>query len=372
MFMARNIKSVRNTMIPVRHYTFKEKEGDGTFHFAYIGWDKKLISFWHNRFAVHLERVKTEYKLIRSGSISQFLKKNLCRTDIVIIEPASEAIINEYPIGFLLPRRMEMEVDTEDSLKTDAIKKIKRYTKKYSMDFEIREGIEALKLFYFGMYRPYINKRHGKSAEIAGYTYFQNKINNDEGKFFFLTRENEPVAAAFIEKKNNQYRLSAIGIKQGSEDLLKIGISGALYYFIMQYYFERGVQTLLLGSIMPVIFDGVTEFKLHIGAKPYIKDLSQRKKYYLIPVNAKALTIKILKSNPVFCLYGSELNIASFISSEDYFTKESFFQFLKLLKTRNVEKTKLFCFDNSEKMAGWINGEHMANLEFIQYEREIS
>ena len=353
--------------MPVRHYIFKDEENRGLFSFVHIGWDKELCHYWLNRFSGNFE-IMPGSKMIASWSIPGFLKRNKEKIDLAIIESSAKALSGKYTDSFLLPRWMEMELDIESFLKKSAIKKIIRRIKKHSLEYEVREGIEAFDLFYHSMYKPYVLKRHGKSTQLADYKSFSRKFRSKESSLFFLIKDNEPVAASFIEMKNSKYRLSLAGIKNGSDEILKMGVIGARYYFIMNYYYAKGINKILLGVSMPVIFDGVTEFKMQIGAKPYLKDLSERSKYYFIPINTKPLTLKMLKSNPLFYIYGSELNIALFIGAEDYATKEEFFKFFNRVKSKSVEMTRVFYFDNCEKITQWINEEGIANIEFIKYE----
>ena len=353
----------------VRHFSLPASKSDEQFSFIYIGWDKKLCYYWLKRFSENY-LIKSKNRIISSGSILNYLERNKDNIDLAIIETTNKAIPDKYPFSFMLPRWMEMELDIESSLRTTAIKKIIRIIRKYSLEYEIRDGIEALDLFYHRMYKSQILKRHGESAFVAGYNYFHDKFTSKECKLFFLIWENEPVAGIFIEKTGGSYRLTASGIKDGNSKIFKMGAIGALQYYIMLDFYEKGINSLLLGSSMPLVFDGVTESKLHQGARPYLKDLGGRDKFYFIPMNAKVATVKALKSNPLFYLSGHNLNIAMFLSAEDYKSREEFFRFLNLIKPETVEMTKVFYFDNCEKIIQWINEENIANIEFIRYERQ--
>ncbi len=363
------IRRIRNYFMPAWYYTFKDVDSGGLFSFVHIGWDRKLRHYWLNRFSDHYE-VISEIRKTATWNIPGFLKKNKDKIDVAVIESSEKALSGKYPKSFLLPRWMEMELDIESSLKKSRIKNIKRDIKKHSLAYELLEGIEAFDLFYYSMYKPFVIKRHGKSADIPDYKFFSGKFRSNECLLFFVIKENEPVAAAFVEVKSSKYRLSFLGIKDGNDKIFKMGVIGALYYFVMLYYYEKGIDKLMVGVSMPVVFDGVAEFKMHLGAKPYLKDLCKRSGFYFIPTNSKPLTLKILKSNPLFYLSGSALNIALFVSAEDYDTKGEFFKFFNRLKTENVEMTRVFYFDNSEKITRWINEEGIANIEFIKYDRE--
>jgi hypothetical protein len=354
----------------VRHFSLPASKSDEQFSFIYIGWDKKLCYYWLKRFSENY-LIKSKNRIIASRSILKYLDRNKDNIDLSIIESTNKVISDKYPFNFMLPRWMEMELNIESSLKTTAIKKIIRIIKRYSLEYEIRNGIEALDFFYHRMYKSEILKRHGESAFVADYNYFHNKFTSQECKLFFLIWENEPVAGIFIEKTGGSYRLTASGIRDGNSKIFKIGALRALQYYIMLDFYEKGISTLLLGSSMPIVFDGVTESKLHIGARPYLKDLEGRDKFYLIPLNAKAATARTLKSNPIFYLSGHNLNIALFLSAEDYKSREEFFTFLNRIKPENAETTRIFCFDSFEKIAKWIKEEGITNIELIKYDGKV-
>ena len=367
-FMDVFIRKIRNYFMPVWHCVFKDMQSGGLFTYVHIGWDSKLRHYWINRFSDNFQIVFENRKSI-SWNINGFLEKNKDKIDLCIIESSKNAPSGRYPHSFLLPRWMEMELDFESFLKKSAIKKIGRSIKMHSLRFEVREDIESFDLFYHTMYKPTVLKRHGKSSQLAPYKGFSDKLINKKGTLFFLIKENEPVAAVFIEIKNGKYRLSLSGVKDGSGEILKMGAVGALRYFIMFYYYEKYIDTLMIGVSMPVIFDGVTEFKMHLGARPYLKDLESRSKFYFIPNNSEPLTSKMLKLNPLLYISGSELNAALFVNDEDYETKKEFFKFFNRSRIDNVEMTKVFYFDKSEKIAQWINEEEIDNIEFIKYEK---
>jgi hypothetical protein len=350
--------------IPVSSYLVKDSESSEQFTFLFIGWDLKLCHYWLTRFSGDFE-IRSAGKNIAKWNIPQFLEKNKGKFDLVIIESNRKAIPGKYPGSFLLPRWMEMELDIESFIKKSSSKAIKRKIKQYSLGYEIRTGIEAFDLFYHTMYKPFITKRHGLSADLSDYKHFHSKWFNTQWELFFIIRENEPIAAAFIELKQGIHRLTFLGIKDGSDEILKMGAIGALYYFFMLYYYEKGIKSMLAGVSMPVVFDGVTQSKMRLGAQPYLMDLDKRNKSYFIPLNNKPLTIKILKSNPLFYISGGMLNIALFLSAEDYQSREDFFKFFNRLETIKIKTTRIFCFDNPEKIIQWINEENITGVEFI-------
>lgn len=360
------IKRISNYIMPLWHYKLKNIESGEPFSFVYIGWDSKLCNYWLNRFS-DCDKINAKSGKIASWSIPKFLDNNKDKIDLAIIESTKKAVSGKYPFSFLLPRWMEMELDIASSLKKSRIKNITRNIKKYSLEYEVRDDAEAFNLFYHRMYKPFVLTRHGKSADISDYKHFFSKFRNDECVLFFIIRENEPVAAAFIEVKEAGHRLSAFGIKDGSDEIFKLGVIGALYYFVMLHYYGKGFSSILVGSSMAVVFDGVTEFKMQIGAEPHLDDLPERPKYYFLPMNNKPQMVRTLKTNPLFYLTNGGLNIATFISSADYSNKADFLKFFKRFKSDKVEKTNMFFLDDDKRIVNWINEEGVKDVEISRY-----
>jgi hypothetical protein len=353
-----------NYFIPASSYIIKDGQSGENLTFLFIGWDQKLCYYWLSRFSGDFETRSTGTNIAK-WNIPAYLDKNKEKFDIIIIESDRKAVSGKYPGSFMLPRWMEMELDIESFIKKSASKEIKRRIRKYSLTYEFRTGIEAFDLFYHTMYKPYIQKRHGSASDLTDYEGFHRKWFKTQWELFFIIRENEPVAAAFIWFNQGSYRLTFAGIKDGSDELRKMGVIGALYYYFVNFYHEKGFKSLLAGAVMPVVSDGVFQSKMQRGAQPYLKDLEKRKKFYFIPVTRTPLAIRILKANPLFFLSGGNLWIALFICAEDYQSKEDFFKFLYLLETSGIKKITITSFDDPEKIIRWINEGNITGIEFL-------
>ncbi len=353
--------------MPVNLYICKEKESREEFTFLFIGWDKKLCFYWLNRFTDQYENNSVNKKVFK-WNILNYLKKNSHEIDIAIVETnkknPSESF---YRNSFLLPRWMEMAVDIDVSFKKSRTKNIIRNIKKYSLDYEVKNNLDDFNYFYHKMYKPFLVKRHKESADIADFKHFVNRFRKGECFLFFAKKDNEPLAAALIEYMNKTYRLSAFGVKDGNSEIFKMGVIGALYYFVMTYYKNKGFESILIGNSMPVVFDGVTEFKMQIGAKPYLKNLFFRKKFYFIPLNKKPLLEKVLSENPLFYIQDNELKLAAFINPAHFSNKDEFHDFFRRLKPDSVNKANFFFFDNPEIILQWLENEKNKNIEFIDY-----
>jgi hypothetical protein len=335
----------------------------------HIGWDNKLQSYW-------LDRLGNNYKHIKSNKIlsiytSRLLNRSKSKVDLVLVESGKNAKSNAYKNGFMLPRWMEMIVDIESSLKKSRIKNIVRNIKKHKLAYETRNSNEDFDVFYHQMYRPFSIKRHGEAAEIADYRHFANKFRKGHSTLFFITKNDEAIASAYVEINNNMPRISAFGVKNASDEIFKLGVIGALYYFIMLHYLNKGIENAFVGNSMPLLFDGVTEFKMQIGAMPYLKDLANKQKTFLIPFSSNAHLIKTLQYNPLFHLTNDRLNISSFNATNHFFNKEDFLKYLKRIKWNNAEKFTFYYHNNKTVFDEWLDNTEIPNIEFRNFKSLI-
>jgi hypothetical protein len=272
----------------------------------------------------------------------------------------------------MLPRWMEMIVDIESSLKKSKIKNIIRSIKKHALTCEIKNSREDFDIFYHHMYKPFSLKRHGKSADIADYKHFLNKFYKDKCELFFIIKGNKTIASAYIEFIKDIPRVSAIGVKDANHDYFRMDVVGAIYYFVMSYYFKKGISEIFVGNTMPILFDGVTEFKMQMGAKPYVKDLNNKQKTFLIPMGVNRPMLKSLQLNPVFHLNNNHLNISTFNCPAFFNAKEDFLSYLKRIRWQHANKLFFYYCGDKKIFDEWLWNMEIPNIEFKKYETSMS
>ena len=361
----RLIKQIRNTIVPLFIFMLKS---DGTrISFLYAGYDKKLMYYWLHRLFGE-EHCRVSRKFILRSRLKDFLVAQKNRIDIMIIESfAFRYPGDHFNYVFELPRWMEMITDTESSINRHGTKEILRRIRKYSLEFEFRFKRSDFDIFYYNMYKPLIKQRHKNSAETADYRYFLDKFLAGNADLLFAFRMGVPVAAQLIEKGQGLYRILAFGISDGSDEIQKMGVHGALYYFAMTHYNSEGHQQMLCGSSMPVALDGVTQFKIRIGAKPYLKDIPARQKYFLIPDGKNSSVTDAMKKNPFFHVTRDGLDLIVFINPEDYTEKEDFLQLYRKIHCENVGMIVLYCSGDYRKITKWCTEEKIMNIRYVRY-----
>lgn len=362
------VRRVKNIIVPVSFYTLSDKDGLN-LNLMTIGWDKRLRNYWLLSIGKDYE-TEVRTKIIRKNVIIKHIKRNQKKVDLAIIETQklNTSSLNSF-WSYTLPRWMEMVIDIESALKKSWAKETKRKIRKFSIGREFRTSRKDFDFFFYHMYKPLITSRHKGSAEIASYDILLKKFLEKKVVLLIAVRNGEAIAGQIIERTENFYRIVAFGILNGSYEIQRMGVHTALYYFALNYYLEQGQKTILCGSSMPNAFDGVTQFKMRLGAKPFLLDLAKRTKYQLISLSTGSQVFRSLKYNPLFHLHEDKLNISYFHSAESLRTKNEFLHEYKQINCENIEKIYMHSNQNIEHFKLWCNEEGIKNIKFFQYEK---
>jgi hypothetical protein len=88
-------------------------------------------------------------------------------------------------------------------------------------------------------------------------------------------------------------------VLDGSDDLLKEGVSTALYYFMLQEAYREDYKRLDWGLSRSFVTDGVTRYKLKWGSLPVQGDIGTGAFAITAPGNTQPGS-SFLQSNPFF------------------------------------------------------------------------
>jgi len=361
------VKRIRDVFLPVELYRIKECSSGESIRFVFLGWDYKLRNYWLHRICRE-SNPRKKRKWILAGRVKQYLNKNREKIDLALIQsPGLTTEKLSYPHLYLLPRWMEMILPTDFSQNRIRRKEVRRRIRKHAMEFDFRNTKEDFDLFYYRMYQPLLKERHTGSAEFATYLMLEKKL--DLGAvLLFVSCEGQPKAAQFIEKGDDLPRILTFGVVDGSEEIVKMGVHGALYYFVIEHFGNEGYSSIRCGSSMPVALDGVTQFKMRMGASPFLKDLKERSKYILIPFGSGKGLKEVLKKNPLFHLSSNRLRTIWFVEPDDFHTKEEFLNFYRRIRSDRMERIEICHFGDPGKIQHWVEEERIESIDLIAYE----
>ena len=262
---------------------------------------------------------------------------------------------------------MEMILPTDFNQNQIRRKEVRRRIRKHAMEFEFRNTKKDLDLFYHKMYHPLLKERHSGSAEFAGYRMLEERLIRG-ASLLYISIGGKPIAAQIIDKSDDLPRILTFGVLDGSEEIVKMGVHGALYYYVIKHFWKKGYSSIRCGSSMPVVLDGVTQFKMRMGGAPFRKDLKERSKYIFIPFGSGKGLKEVLKKNPLFHLSGNQLNIIWFAEPDDFKSKEEFLNLYRRIRSDNVDRIEICHFSDPGKIIRWIEEEGLESIEFLNYE----
>jgi len=344
-----------------------EASSEKTMKMAYFGLDERILNYWLE--LLYTQNTCTRIKsFIPIWKVRRHLINDNLDYDLVIVELndlTRKAIA--LPSGFVLPRWLDLKLNPSNPLNIKQLDTILRRIRKYKLTFERRYVDSDLRYFYDRMYKPYISVRHKKATVITDYKNFQYMFSTQKSRFYFILRNGEPVAGAvdIIEGKN--IRMGSIGVLDGREDLLKMGVVGACYYFRIMDYKNRKIEMVNFGGTSPVLTDGLTQFKLSFGTEVMDRKHLTDPYIMILPINNSIAVKSTLKSNPFLYLSERSTYQAIFFDSGSEDEKSVFLRVLNLTDCKNIKETVVYCFNEVNNTSGWFDKELYKNVRFINY-----
>ena len=367
MFFINFLRKFKYCILPVYLFKGSEKTSGQPLNIVYIGWDIRICNYWTDRFMDKGIRMEKKGK-IPVWNVRKYFHSNKGLYDLAFVEMNSlTKIYAGSKNGFLIPRWFEMQIDNKEGIRKVQKKDIKRRIRKYSFTFRKDFTRSDIKFFHERMFIPFISKRHGDNAVLCDYAYFMNKFRKRGTRLNYVLKDGEPVAGSFTEFVGKALRLSGVGIIDGREDILRMGVVGAIYYFEMLKANEEGVKTINVGGTSPILNDGLTKFKLSLGAKAadikYFIDLSL---WFIILKDTTAVR-NCLTLNPFISREKSNLYRTIFLDTQDYNDKSEFIELIKQTTCHNLKGTKIFCIGNNDIITRWVNEEGYKDFQVLNF-----
>ncbi len=341
---------IRSNFLPL--YVIEGLPND-SFHvlrLCYFGWDRKILGHWLKRIFQKYDQIQY-IKLVPFWRIHKYLKYETLGCDLAILELNNEYIrkYTKNETGFVLPRWVKMYMDVELSLSLiNKDRDILRLIKKNDLSMEKGSTDEDFQFFYDKMYMPNVITRHNDGPVIEEYKIMLKEFQICDSTIYFVIKDGQRVAGMYVQFFERPF-LHALGTINGSNDVLKMGAISALYYFVLKDQMEHNVKHINIGGTSPLMKDGLTRYKLSLGAKvlEYQKQDSPRLKWLPL-VNSSSVT-DFLTSNAFVYIENENLYCAIF---KDEAKKEPLRNYQKLYcrsTAMGLDKPRVFYF-NSKNM----------------------
>jgi hypothetical protein len=199
--------------------------------------------------------------------------------------------------------------------------------------------------FYRNMYLPFITQRYGTGALLAN--YYSLKTLFEKGDLLLVKKGEEPIAGGLVGFENNSARCYILGVKDANRYYIQLGAIGALYYFELVYFRDRGYNEVNLGDSRPFLKDGVLNFKkkwnLSIDSK---YEIGFMLKILRVTPGTKAFLI----NNPFMYVDKTGINGAIFVDNEQSLSKSDLVSTGKKYYFRGLNRLCVYHFAQNNKL----------------------
>lgn len=210
--------------------------------------------------------------------------------------PAARFAASDVQMPVWMPIEIEVRDSLEATLSGTQHRMITRKVKSHRLSAEIRTDPEAFEDFYWNMYRPYIAARHGPTAVFSDYDGLKARF--AESELVMVAKDGQSLGAYLVDFGHAKPRMLEMGIRDGREEYLKMGVPGAAYLFSFARILEKGGATAVLGTSRGYLKDGPLTYKLSLGASFGPRHYEKSGFLHLRVLNPDAGLLNFLVENP--------------------------------------------------------------------------
>ncbi len=145
-------------------------------------------------------------------------------------------------------------------------KNIERKIRKHALTSSVSRSEADFDDFYHNMYVPFVRERHGASSLVHPYDDLK-QLFFSHGELVLVHKDGKVIASSILDYSRPEAEVPYHGIRDGSEEYIKMGVSEALYLFEIIRIRERSKSKVMsLGHCRAFFNDSVFRYKLRLGA----------------------------------------------------------------------------------------------------------
>jgi hypothetical protein len=142
-----------------------------------------------------------------------------------------------------------------------------RRVRRYHYQPKFCHNPDSAVAFFNRMYLPYIESRYGTEAQPR---VLRELIRAQGAGFLLKVEEGQQwVAGAVCQLRGREVTVLALAVAPPFDDLLRRGALSAVYYFLIAWAREHGVESVDMLRSRPHVANGVYEHKRRFGAEPH-------------------------------------------------------------------------------------------------------
>jgi hypothetical protein len=142
-----------------------------------------------------------------------------------------------------------------------------RRVRRYGYEPKLCHDANSVAEFFHRMYLPYMQNRYGTQARIRP---LRELARAQRSGFLLKVEEGgQWVAGAVCQVRRREVTLLALAVAPPFHDRLRHGALSAVYYFLIGWARDRGLESVDMLRSRPHVADGVYEHKRRFGAEPH-------------------------------------------------------------------------------------------------------
>lgn len=259
--------------------------------------------------------------------------------DAVIAKELDDAMDRAvFTIPFWLGWSVDISEDAKKIVKSNSsLESDVRRIRKNKLSYAVIEDPQAFEAFYDTMYLPYIRKNYKNMALLMSRSEMLSE--RDKCQLLVVQKNGDPIGGILIKYDPEYPRLWSIGVQQASDEFIRDGVVGALYYFPVMHLQQMGHKRVHFGATRPFLNDGVLNYK----KKWPIENAGFTKSgFHVRIVSQTQATIDLLKQRPFVYAAKGKLYGAVFIGSSESIDADDFKKMYKSFHFQGLERIVIF------------------------------
>lgn len=228
--------------------------------------------------------------------------------------PRQNAIILPLYTSHILDIRGDWDDVKKQLCKSGSVRREFRTLQKYGYVYEISHDDRDFEMHYHTMYLPTMEKRHGDVAIIVPKE--EAKRHFRRGCLLLVKRDGRIVAGCVCRAQGERVRYIYMGIVNGDEQLMKEGVTGALYISLIRWTHEAGYKTCDFLGTPPYLRMGVFQYKRKWGTTVSIPPKLHKQVWLRFQRDTPAVR-QFLKDTPL-AIIGENGGLYGLVVVDDY------------------------------------------------------
>lgn len=163
-----------------------------------------------------------------------------------------------------MPLKLDLKATLESSVRRAWFKNVAKKIADNKFTFEVKSDEASLEDFYRRMYLPLVKNRYGSATIPADYRGLIQRLSTSE--LVMVKMGDNYVGGCLVDFGEEIPRMLEMGVLDGSPELIKRGVSDAIYFMSIDRVIQKGGVAVSFGNSRGFLNDGPLFHKFLVGA----------------------------------------------------------------------------------------------------------